>query len=527
MFPAPLRHDPRRLLMNHRAGASLTAAKFRIGIAVDTPNGPAWIRELVDFLMQVPQFEISLCPQKDAVPAAEPRASWLAAQLIERSRHQFDPFAPGPASPLALAHGKEKFDLILCLTPGTPALGARYGSLSLQLGDRNIHPPYWGEVIARDPVSRVTLRWQENTLTPASVVRTAEVPTRRQLGFTWNADRCLLAAAQMFADVALNIFHEGPEWLTRARAFPEASELPERRSPNNLQCAAFAAREIYRSRTEPKPRPKGWFCALRRDPSRFYQRLGHFDGAGFEEIPMPPGAQMADPFLVEDNGRTWLFFEEVPPGTRKGRICCVEVPKPGQPFSKPEVVLELDTHLSYPCVFRHEGDYFMIPESCATQDLRLYRTTRFPFEWQLESLLMEDLPLTDTTPFFYDNQWYFFSTTMPPVQHTVLLTSAKLGGPLRLHPDSPVSCSWQNTRAAGHLFTMGDRLIRPTQDCVAGYGYGIQMNEVTRLGPTEYAERAVDYIGPTWQRGLLGTHTLCSLGDVEVIDGRRYFPETK
>jgi hypothetical protein len=459
----------------------------------------------------------------------------LAARLIERTHRQFDPFAPEPAKTLAVANANEELDVLVCITPKVPAVTARYGALSLQLGDRNIDPPYWGEVIARDPFSRMILRWQENTFTPARVVQIAEVPTRlspeltEHRGLTWNADRCLLYAAQMVADTALDIAYSAQEWLARARSLPEAAKPPEPRPPTNLECAVFAAREAFRLVTKPKvvPRPSGWFCALRRDPARFYHRLGYFDGTGFEDILMPAGGQMADPFLMSDNGRDWLFFEETPPGTRKGRINCVEIPRPGHPFPKAEVILECDTHLSYPCVFRQQGEYFMIPESCASQDLRLYRATNFPHEWRLESLLLEDLPLTDTTPFFHDGRWYFFATTMPPVQQTVLLTSARLGGPLRLHPSSPVSCSWRNTRAAGHLFSKGGRLIRPAQDCLTSYGYGIQMNEVTRLSPSEYSERADDYVGPSWRRGLLGAHTLNAVADLEVIDGCRYLPETK
>jgi len=453
----------------------------------------------------------------------------LARQLIEHSRRAFDPFAPGPAKTLEVTNEENQLDLLVSVTPKVPAVTTLYGALSLQLGDRNIEPPYWGEVIARDPLSRMILRWQEDTFTPARLVRIAEVPTRQRLVFTWNADRCLLYAAQMVADTAMDIAYSRQEWLARARSLPKAAKPPERRPPTNLECAVFAARQALRSVTKPKapPPPNGWFCALRRDPVRFYHRLGYFDQSGFEDIPMPAGGQKADPFLVADNGQNWLFFEEIPPGTKKGRINCLRIPEPGRPFPKAEVILECDTHLSYPCVFRHQGDYFLIPESCASQDLRLYRATTFPHEWRLECLLLEDLPLTDTTPFFSDQHWYFFATTMPPVQQTVLLTSARLGGPLRLHPSSPVSCSFRNTRAAGHLFTKGGRLIRPTQDCVTSYGYGIQMNEVTRLSPSEYSERAHDYVGPSWRRGLLGTHTLNAVADLEVIDGCRYFPETK
>lgn len=525
MFPPAVRYDPRRLLMDCRAHDSGTAPRLRIGLAVEASGAPAWTRELIGFLTQIKQFEVALCPQ--SAEAGEGmvarRSSWLGEILLDRSRRQFDAFAPCSVNAPGITTTDGELDVVFCVTPKVPAVTTRFGILSLQLGDRDIDPPYWGEVIAGDPLSRITLRWQANACTPARVVRTADFPTRRGLGFTRNADNCLLYAAQMLAETALSIAYLGEEWLARVHSLPEADGLPVSRRPGNLECAVFAAREVYRSMAKKgKPRPKGWFCAIRRDGARAYRRLGRFDGSGFEEMPMPAGAQMADPFLVSENGRDWLFYEDVPPGTQKGRISCVEIPKPGQPWPKAEVVLECETHLSYPCVFRHEGEFFMIPESCASQDLRLYRATKFPYEWQLETLLLENLPVTDTTPYFCGEHWYFFSTTLPPVQQTVLLTSAKLGGRLRLHPSSPVSCSWRNTRAAGHIFTMNGRLIRPTQDCATDYGYGIQMNEVTRLSPSEYAERAADYIGPFWRRGLLGTHTLTASGDLEVIDGRRY-----
>ena len=498
--------------------------KLRIGVVVGTRDVPAWIRQVVDFLAGVPRLIVFLhLADVPECSTAQP-APWSARKLYERSRRHFDPFAPVPGEAIASSHD-EDFDLLL-LTPGlTSSLTARYGTISFQFGERDLDPPYWGEVMARDPVSRVTLCWRENASTPMRAVRTAEVPTRRGLGFTWNADKCLLAATQMVAEVALDIFSERCEWVGSARSLPLAAEMPERRHPTNLGCAAFAIREAARSLTRRKggARKTGWFCALRRDPKRFYNRSGAFEESGFEEISMEPGAQMADPFLVRDQGRDWLFVEEVPPGKQKGRLSCMEVPEPGQPLPKAQVVLECDTHLSYPCVFRHRSEYFMIPESCASQDLRLYRATRFPHEWQLESVLLENLPVTDTTPIFHDGHWYFFTTTMPPVRQTILLTSATLGGPLRLHRASPVSSSVRNTRAAGHFFRCGGRLLRPTQDCLTRYGYGIQINEVTRLTQSEYMEQAADYIGPSWRRGLLGTHTLNASENLEVIDGCRYF----
>ena len=68
----------------------------------------------------------------------------------------------------------------------------------------------------------------------------------------------------------------------------------------------------------------------------------------------------------------------------------------------------------------------------------------------------------------------------------------------------------------------GGRLLRPTQDCSVRYGYGIVLNEITRLTPCEFEEHEVDEILPEWRSGLLGTHTLNASERFEVIDGLRY-----
>ena len=79
----------------------------------------------------------------------------------------------------------------------------------------------------------------------------------------------------------------------------------------------------------------------------------------------------------------------------------------------------------------------------------------------------------------------------------------------------------RNSRSAGNLFWRNGRLYRPTQDCSVRYGYAIQVNEVTRLTPTEFEERPVNWIPPAWNPGLLGTHTWNESSRLEVLDGIR------
>jgi hypothetical protein len=65
------------------------------------------------------------------------------------------------------------------------------------------------------------------------------------------------------------------------------------------------------------------------------------------------------------------------------------------------------------------------------------------------------------------------------------------------------------------------RLYRPTQDCSIRYGYGIRVNEIKKLTPTEFEERLVRTIPPSWMPGLLGTHTWNEDARFQVIDGFR------
>jgi hypothetical protein len=194
----------------------------------------------------------------------------------------------------------------------------------------------------------------------------------------------------------------------------------------------------------------------------------------------------------------------------------------GVGWSEPTVIVEEDYHLSFPCVVSDRREYFLVPESSKTRTVQLFRATRFPFEWRKETVLVEDLSAVDTTPFFLDDRWYFFTTTTEPFMETFLFWADSLGGRWHLHPKSPISSSVKSSRSAGHLFYQNGRLLRPTQDCSVRYGYGITINEVTRLSSTEFEERHVDFIGPSWRRGLLGTHTLNSSGLIEVVDGLRY-----
>ena len=97
-------------------------------------------------------------------------------------------------------------------------------------------------------------------------------------------------------------------------------------------------------------------------------------------IKNPPNSFIADPFLFRHNEKDFCFVEEYDFLQNKGHISVYEINKNGEKFLGN--VLTEDFHLSYPNVFEHKGDIFMIPETSASKDIRLYKCLEFPLNWQ-------------------------------------------------------------------------------------------------------------------------------------------------
>ena len=265
-------------------------------------------------------------------------------------------------------------------------------------------------------------------------------------------------------------------------------------------------------------RHKRSFVALRRK-DQLTNRPFHTDG--FIELKEPNGNVYADPFLVEREGKHWLFVEEVPQGASKGRITCFEV-LDNNVLGEPCVALEKPYRLGYPCVFEHGGDWFLLPDSAANRKVLLYRAIQFPHRWELITSFVEGPAVVGTTPLFLDGMWYFFTSTQEPGSETFLFCSAKLEGPWHYHPANPICSDASRAGSAGALFYRDGKLIRPSRDCSLRCGRSIAFNEVTRLSPGEYAERVVQNISPDWHPNLFETHTYNSDGMYEAISGMRF-----
>ncbi|MEY4760508.1 MAG: hypothetical protein RLZZ200_364 [Pseudomonadota bacterium] len=228
----------------------------------------------------------------------------------------------------------------------------------------------------------------------------------------------------------------------------------------------------------------------------------------------------ADPFLFEEGGRTWLFFESIDRHDGHGHIACGWIDETGR-LQDVRTVLHSDTHLSYPHLLRQGEDIYLLPESAASGGLDLYRARRFPDEWEKVARLL-DFPCVDSTVFRRDGKWWMFTSPMATpgsVALTWIFKSDRLEGPWEFQPTGLVSCSAATARAAGEVIDLGGRTLRPSQDCARSYGRALVFNEILSLGSGRYEERMLQRIETRHLPGMIGLHTYNRVGDWEVIDG--------
>jgi hypothetical protein len=200
---------------------------------------------------------------------------------------------------------------------------------------------------------------------------------------------------------------------------------------------------------------------------------------------------VADPFIVEADGRWHMFFEVFNRRTNKGEIAHA-TSGDGLQWAYEGIVLAEEFHLSYPHVFEWAGERWLIPESFQAHAVRLYRADAFPTRWSFAGTLIEALHVVDASPFRFADRWWLFADTSPEGGHdTLRLYSAdELTGPWSEHPASPiVAGDPTSARPAGRVILDDSQVIRLAQDCSQAYGSVVRAFEVTELTPTAYAER--------------------------------------
>jgi len=526
--------DPGTLLLPFRSSVPTSRPPLKAGIVFDGGDStlPFWIARLISFLGQIPGLEVRMAALTPG-NGHRPSPPLLTDELYQRSLRRFDPFRQLPAAPPRLLKPEqlrnEGCDVVFWLSDRrdgiAPLTGlARHGVVSLRLGLQNEPIPFWHE-LTRDAVTSSTFLFRHiHSLESGKLIRVAETSSALGLFVTENLEQPLTAAIRMMAGVCLELRDTPSNFEAGLVDTPEQRITEAHREyPGSVSTAIFAARRLFRSvRLRMKTRGKNglWFVGIRPNKGQSIASPAH-DLSDFREMAMPAGiVQMADPFVHDFAGRSYLLYEEVGEGREMGRLAASELLSDGS-AGETRLILEQPYHLSYPCLLPVGNDLFIMPESSDNRTIDLYRFRNFPWDLEHVATPVRGPALVDTTPVFIEDRWYIFTTTTEPFLETFLFMAMRLEGPWTLHPASPVSSSVRNSRSAGKLFWQNGKLYRPTQDCSVRYGYGMSINEITAISPTRFEEKQVSHVRPDWKADLLATHTWNESPSFQVLDARQ------
>lgn len=519
---------------------------LRVGIVLDSPKPPAWIAKIVQEVHAADFLHASIyvleLPGRVCSEACEKPASALFRFYLKQDGKRYAiepdplqatdltdifPTAPDLSKPESLG------DVVLWLSAQSPDKRVLENSSidvwryrhGIAKSDGTEADYFW-ELYDRNPVSTSAVE----TLNREGKVSAVLVESSAVTEIGWSVTKNRVAPLWKASGLIMKCLRQlhGGNGTTEV-ACDEQPGLPERKTqmPTNAQMLRFFVRNSSRTayrRLLYSNLEAYWFIAYRTNSEKFLSRVESFSPSGFRPIESPPGHFFADPFVWTRDGRSYIFIEDYICAKQKGVISVL--PVDGDRVGPPEQVLEQPYHLSYPCIFEHHGELYMIPETLNNRRVELYRAERAPFHWELVAVLKDNISAADTTPWMENGIFYFFTSVaeegVTANENLHLYYAESLTGKWMEHPDSPVCFDSRRSRSAGHLFRRNGRLIRPSQDCSVRYGFACQLNEIEKLSPERFLERPLNRIEPTWSKGLIGTHTLNSDQYIEVIDGQIY-----
>ena len=220
----------------------------------------------------------------------------------------------------------------------------------------------------------------------------------------------------------------------------------------------------------------------------------------------------ADPFILDyDDQEIILLVEDFSDTVKKGKISKLVIDRKSMRIKDVRIILELDSHLSFPVIERREDAIYIYPENGAASTLDLYE-----YNIQTEECKrvcnISDLSMADAVISCFNSEKFLFSTK----GNGNVLDVYKFDVQKKFfNYYTNVTFKERIARNAGDFFEWNGNIYRAAQECNQMYGHAIslqkidykdgvfQMNEVRRILPP---------------KGAFGIHTFNTYKGLTVVD---------
>lgn len=183
-------------------------------------------------------------------------------------------------------------------------------------------------------------------------------------------------------------------------------------------------------------------------------------------VDTPAGTWAADPFLYEANGEHYLFVELYEEKKNKACIAYYRFID-GIPVYQDKII-DQPYHMSYPCVFEHKGEHYMVPETSANGTIDLYKAVEFPNHWELSATLLSGEKYVDSTVWLYNDSLRLISYKKTKNAWQLVFFDLDIDKQ-KLSVNYSIDYSENSARPAGNML-FDNEFYRPAQDCRRKYG---------------------------------------------------------
>lgn len=230
-------------------------------------------------------------------------------------------------------------------------------------------------------------------------------------------------------------------------------------------------------------------------PTRTFEEGGAYSLKPHEGVDNPIIPQAADPFIVEDSGTLYCFYETFP----NNNIGYRTSDDGGVTWSSETTAIDGNFY-AYPLLWKWNGTWYMTPTRDGSSDVwEVWTADSFPDSWSLAETPLTGQDYIDPTPVYWNDRWYvfFFDNANSNV---ILYYADSEGGPITgqswtEHPSSPIVdvSTDDRSRLGGRAVSRPSYIDLPYQADVQQTGsstalQGVRMYRVTELSPTAFTE---------------------------------------
>lgn len=226
----------------------------------------------------------------------------------------------------------------------------------------------------------------------------------------------------------------------------------------------------------------------------------------------------ADPFICIEEDKIYVFCECYLNDKNKGVIAAGEYSN-GR-LNGMRIIIEQDYHMSYPCIFKYNSDFYMIPETADNRTIELYKAKCFPYDWKLVKVLRKNIKCVDTTVVIDNDKLYAVGYILSRKKNKVCIFNLDIVN-MKLETIDEVD-GFNTDRPAGDIIHIDKKVIRPTQISVKKYGEGIGFKEIVS-SEGKYEEKLISKIqgkdiSIDFEKSIDRIHTINRTNNLEIID---------